>query len=183
MQGSRSKFCTTVRVIGGLTTLVLSLVAPQDAHASLMSPEVEDKLATFLAIFILFFVPIVLIVLFWLVHILPEKIAHKRHHPQFEAIRTLCLLSLVFGGLLWPLAWIWAYSKPVLYKMAYGSDVSPDAHKEEYPGLAPEPDVAPASLRARLARLEERGVPASELRALRADLEALEAKFAIDEAR
>jgi hypothetical protein len=67
--------------------------------------------------------------------------------------------------------------------MAYGSDVSPDAHKEEYPGLAPEPDVAPASLRARLARLEERGVPASELRALRADLEALEAKFAIDEAR
>ena len=63
-----------------------------------------------------------LIVLFWLVHILPEKIAHKRHHPQFEAIRTLCLLSLVFGGLLWPIAWIWAYSKPVMHKMAYGTD-------------------------------------------------------------
>ena len=40
--------------------------------------------------------------LFWMVHVLPEKIAHKRHHPQFEAIKTLCLLSLVFGGLLWP---------------------------------------------------------------------------------
>ena len=29
------------------------------------------------------FVPIVVIVVFWLVHVLPEKIAHKRHHPQF----------------------------------------------------------------------------------------------------
>ena len=80
---------------------------------------------TFIALFVIFVVPVVLIVLFWMVHILPEKIAHKRHHPQFEAIRTLCLLSLVFGGLLWPLAWIWAYSKPVMYKMAYGTDKHP----------------------------------------------------------
>ena len=76
----------------------------------------------------IFVVPAVLIVLFWLVHILPEQIAHKRNHPQFEAIRTLCLLSLVFGGLLWPIAWLWAYSKPVLHKMAYGTD---KLHPEE----------------------------------------------------
>jgi CBS domain containing-hemolysin-like protein len=96
------------------------LLFPSEARASLLSPELEDKLANFLALFVIFIVPVVLIVLFWLVHIMPEKIAHQRHHPQFEAIRTLCLLSLVFGGLLWPIAWIWAYSKPVLYKMAYG---------------------------------------------------------------
>ena len=66
--------------------------------------------------------PVVAITVFWLVHILPEKIAEKRHHPQAQAIQTLCLLSLFFGGLLWPLAWLWAYSKPVLYKMAYGTD-------------------------------------------------------------
>jgi hypothetical protein len=42
---------------------------------------------------------LVLIVLFWMVH-LPERIAHQRNHPQFEAIRTLCLLSLLFGGML-----------------------------------------------------------------------------------
>lgn len=59
---------------------------------------------------------------FWLLHILPEKIAERKHHPQADAIKTLCLLSLFFGGLLWPLAWLWAYSKPVLYKMAYGTD-------------------------------------------------------------
>ena len=45
-------------------------------------------------------------------------------------------------------------------------------------------DVADgASLVDRLARLEKRGIPASELTALRADLEALEAKFVDDEAR
>ena len=159
------------------------LLVPRDAHASFLSPELEDKLANFLAIFILFFVPIVLIVLFWMVHVLPEKIAHKRHHPQFEAIRTLCLLSLVFGGLLWPFAWLWAYSKPVFYKMAYGSDLHPDAANHD--------DHAPATIVAangtplgdRLARLEGRGIPAAELKALQADLDAIEAKLAAQEAR
>ena len=81
-----------------------------------------DTIADYLAIFVLFFVPALLIYLFWMVHILPEKIAEQRGHPQADAIKTLCLLSLVFGGLLWPIAWLWAYSKPVLYKMAYGVD-------------------------------------------------------------
>ena len=73
-----------------LFALALILLAPAEAHASLLSEEAEDKLATFIAIAVLLVVPVVLIVLFWMVHILPEKIAHKRHHPQFEAIRTLC---------------------------------------------------------------------------------------------
>ena len=51
-----------------------------------------------------------------------DQIAERRGHPQADAIKTLCLLSLVFGGLFWPLAWLWAYSKPVLHKMAYGTD-------------------------------------------------------------
>jgi CBS domain containing-hemolysin-like protein len=156
------------RVSAGLLTAGVLLSLPSEAHASLFSPETEDKLATFIAIFVIFVVPIVLIVLFWMVHILPEKIAHKRHHPQFEAIRTLCLLSLVFGGLLWPLAWLWAYSKPVMYKMAYGTDRHPDSIKEEGHALEVEEGPEP-SLHERLARLEER-VPASELKVLRADL-------------
>jgi hypothetical protein len=153
----------------------LLFLLPREAHASLLSPELEDKLATFLALFVIFIVPVVLIALFWMVHILPEKIAHKRHHPQLDAIRTLCLLSLVFGGLLWPIAWIWAYTKPVLHKLAYGTDVHPEAaeHKTEAPEAAP----AAAPLRDRLARLEEQGIPAAELALLRADIEALETKF------
>ena len=158
-----------------------ALAIPHEAHASFLSEEAEDKLATILAIFVLFIVPVVLIVLFWMVHVLPEKIAHKRHHPQFEAIRTLCLLSLAFGGLLWPLAWLWAYSKPVMYKMAYGTDKHPDAFTDG--DHAGEEDSGTADLRERLARLDRLGVPASELTTLRTDLEAVEARFADNEAR
>jgi hypothetical protein len=147
--------------------------------ASLLSPEAEDTLATGIALFVIFVVPVVLIALFWMVHILPEKIAHKRHHPQFEAIRTLCLLSLVFGGLLWPIAWLWAYSKPVLHKMAYGTDTA--SHDVDEQGSAwDEAGTAapPAGLHDRLARLEAAGLPLDELHAVRADIEALEAKVA-----
>jgi CBS domain containing-hemolysin-like protein len=166
------------RALGGAAALLI--LFPGEAHASLLSPEMEDKVATFLALFVLFVVPVVLIVLFWMVHVLPEKIAHKRHHPQLDAIRTLCLLSLVFGGLLWPIAWIWAYTKPVMHKLAYGTDkhdhdAEAEAAHEE--GLATGP-----GLHDRLARLEQRGVPASEMKVLRADLEALEKKYTVDEA-
>ena len=95
---------------------------PMFVLAMLISDAMVDTLAGYIAIFVLFFVPALLIYLFWMVHILPEKIAERRHHPQADAIKTLCLLSLVFGGLLWPLAWLWATSKPVFYKMAYGAD-------------------------------------------------------------
>jgi CBS domain containing-hemolysin-like protein len=162
-----------VRRAAALFALAMVLLSPGEARASFMPPEVEDKLATFL-------VPVVLIVLFWMVHVLPEKIAHKRHHPQFEAIRTLCLLSLVFGGLLWPIAWIWAYTKPVMHKLAYGTDRA--SHEEEAEGDAWDEKKAlhegTPGLHDRLARLEQRGIPASEMKALRADLEALEAKYA-----
>jgi Protein of unknown function (DUF3302) len=161
-------------IVVGLLAALWSVVLPSAAHASLLSHEAEDALAKWIAIFVLFFVPVLLIVLFWLVHILPEQIAHKRHHPQFEAIRTLCLLSLVFGGLLWPLAWIWAYTKPVGYKLAYGTDKHPDYFKEH--GI-PEPDDPTADIRRRMAGLEERGVPASELDAIRADLELIESRL------
>jgi CBS domain containing-hemolysin-like protein len=158
---------------------VLLIVAPREVHASLLSPEAEDKLATFLAIFILFVVPVVLIVLFWMVHILPEQIAHKRNHPQFEAIRTLCLLSLVFGGLLWPIAWIWAYSKPVLHKMAYGTDQLHEHEDEAEGAVEGGLNLRPKTpgLQERLARLEAQNIPDADLAKLRADVEAIESKF------
>ena len=92
------------------------------AYASFLPPEMMDTAAMGLAWFVICVVPIGAIVLFWMVHVLPEKIAHMRHHPQREAIQVLCLLSLVFGGLLWPIAWLWAYTKPVSYRLAYGTD-------------------------------------------------------------
>jgi len=72
--------------------------------------------------------PIIGLTVFWLVHILPERIALQNQHPQAKAIQVLCLLSLFFGGLLWPLAWLWAYSKPALHKLAYGTDKEPSGY-------------------------------------------------------
>jgi hypothetical protein len=167
-------------IVVGLLAAVCSLAFPSTASASLLSPELEDKMAGFLAIFVICVVPIVLIVLFWMVHVLPEKIAHKRHHPQLDAIRMLCLLSLVFGGLLWPIAWLWAYTKPVGYKLAYGTDKHPDYFKEH--GL-PEPASPTADIRQRVADLEARGVPASELDAIRTDLAAIESRLAASDDR
>src|SRR5512140_705750 len=103
------------------------LALPSRAHASFLHGETLDTVAGVIAWFAFIIVPPVLIGVFLLVHILPEKVAEKRHHPQLGAIKCLCLLSLCFGGLLWPIAWLWAYSKPVLYKMAYGTDVD-DSH-------------------------------------------------------
>jgi hypothetical protein len=95
----------------------------------------------------------VLIVAFLAVHIIPEKIAEKRHHPQLGAIKCLCFLSLVFGGLLWPIAWLWAYSKPVLHKMAYGTDVD---HSHDQVAGEKSATSELEQLRARVAELESR---------------------------
>jgi len=110
-----------------LFVALMFLALPSRAHASFLHGETLDTVANVIAWFAFIIVPPVLIVVFLLVHILPEKVAEKRRHPQLGAIKCLCLLSLCFGGLLWPIAWLWAYSKPVLHKMAYGTDVD-DSH-------------------------------------------------------
>jgi hypothetical protein len=107
---------------------------PTAAHASIFQGETLDSVANVLAWVVLIVAPAVAIAVFWLVHILPEKIAEKKQHPQAKAIQCLCLLSLAFGGLLWPLAWLWAYTKPVLHKMAYGTDKVPHEHEEKHAG-------------------------------------------------
>jgi CBS domain containing-hemolysin-like protein len=127
---------------------------PTLARASLLSPEFEDAVAEFLSWVVLVIVPIVGIVAFWLVHILPEKIAEKKKHPQAKAIQTLCLLSLVFGGMLWPLAWLWAYSKPVMYKMAYGTDVAEPEH--ESPPVPPKADAPKSAVATEMRLLEQK---------------------------
>jgi len=127
MKTPPSSILTTRRGSRCRAILLLALIAgallPQSAHASMFHGETLDSIANAISWVVIIIAPIIGIVAFWLVHILPEKIAHKRKHPQTGAIQCLCLLSLAFGGLLWPIAWLWAYSKPVLYKMAYGTDV------------------------------------------------------------
>jgi CBS domain containing-hemolysin-like protein len=105
-----------------LLLAVAAACIPLGAHASSASGDTLDTIATVLAWVVLIVAPILCIGLFLAVHVIPEKIAEKTHHPQQNAIKTLCFLSLVFGGLLWPLAWLWAFTRPVAYRMAYGTE-------------------------------------------------------------
>src|SRR5215470_14837150 len=135
------------------TLSALAFVAmPTRAHASLFHGETLDAVANGISWVVLIIAPIIGVVAFWLVHILPEKIAEKKKHPQTRAIQCLCLLSLCFGGLLWPIAWLWAYTKPVLHKMAYGTDVD-ESHGHGHKELTEEQKEI-EKLRARLAELE-----------------------------
>ena len=128
------------------------LALPTRAHASLFQGETLDAVANGISWVVLVIGPIIGIAVFWMVHILPEKIAEKKRHPQAKAIQCVCLLSLCFGGILWPLAWLWAYTKPVLHKMAYGTDV--DESHGHGGGEVIEEKNEIEKLRARVAELE-----------------------------
>ncbi|MGH8680902.1 MAG: DUF3302 domain-containing protein [Burkholderiales bacterium] len=159
---------------GALRSLAWTIAAlgASPARASFLSGDLLDTVADWLALFVIFVVPCVVIVLFWIVHVLPEKIAHKRHHPQRAAIQTLCLLSLVFGGLLWPFAWLWAFTKPVAYRVAYGTDKHEDYFDEmtekQRAGTLLREEIV--HLREDLEAMEARGALPPKLRALKDEL-------------
>jgi CBS domain containing-hemolysin-like protein len=145
-----------MRFRSGLLLALMATVAlvPGAAQASFLSGDALDTAATVLAWVVIFVAPVIAIGLFLVVHVLPEKIAEHNHHPQQGAIKTLCFLSLVFGGMLWPFAWLWAYSKPVMYKLAYGTDVDEHAHGE---GASPASVAgAPEAAHEEMTRLRER---------------------------
>jgi CBS domain containing-hemolysin-like protein len=153
------------RVAGLASSLIALAVAPA-ANASFLSGEALDSAANVLSWIILIIIPPIVIGLFWLVHILPEKIAEKRHHPQKDSIHVLCLLSLVFGGMLWPFAWLWAYTKPVVHRMAYGTEKHEDYYVEQAE-LAETGKLAEEhlqELRSELEQLRQRGQLTPELK-------------------
>ena len=90
-----------------LSSLLFLCTSPV-CFASGATRHFEQILADYLVWVVILAVPVVVIYLFWKIHILPELYAEKIYHPQTKLIKVLCLLSIVFGGLLWPLAWILA---------------------------------------------------------------------------
>jgi len=114
-----------------LTALLLAFVStPNLAFASFLPPDLLDDFANIVSWVVLIAMPVGLIAAFWYVHIMPEVIAKRREHPQSDAIHALCILSLFFGGLLWPFAYLWAYTRPTMYKLAYGTDKYESLKKE-----------------------------------------------------
>ena len=161
------------RLRGALAALALLAALP--AHASLFSGDALDAVANGIAWVVILVVPAIGIAVFWIVHVMPEKIAHKRHHPQVDAIHTLCLLSLVFGGLLWPIAWLWAYTKPTAYRLAYGTDKH-EAYHLEMADKARAGTLSAAELahlRDELDAMQRRGALPAALSGLRDQLDAM----------
>jgi hypothetical protein len=60
------------------------LALPSSAHASLFHGETLDTIANGISWVAIVIAPIIGIAVFWLVHILPEKIAEKKKHPQIN---------------------------------------------------------------------------------------------------
>ena len=104
------------------------MLLPSPASASFLSPEMEDVVADWLTVFVLILVPVVGISLFWMVHILPEQIAPQAAPsatPRPSARCACCRSSSADCS--WPIAWIWAYTKPVMHQMAQcGTDKHDD---------------------------------------------------------
>ena len=68
-----------------------------------------------LDIFALFVIGVIIaLVVFLVVKIapIPGNIARKRGHPQADAIMVLGWLGIVTLGLAWPIALVWAYTRP-----------------------------------------------------------------------
>ena len=71
--------------------------------------------------------------LFWEIGGFPGKKAKERNHPQAEAITVLGWLGLLFGGVGWVVAVVWAYMKPVF---------APSAPSAAAPVAAGDPQVS-----------------------------------------
>ena len=164
-----------MRVLLRRMALAATLAAPAAAHASFLSGDALDAAANVLAWIVLVLVPVAGIALFWYVHILPEKIAEQRHHPQKDSIKVLCILSLFFGGLLWPFAWLWAYTRPVGFRAAYGVE----KHEDYYAEMGEKARGGElgmeemAHLRTEIEAMARKGPLAPNLRKLLEDLDAI----------
>jgi CBS domain containing-hemolysin-like protein len=162
----------TRRRVPVLLAGALALASPA-ASASFLSGEALDTAANVLSWVVILFVPLAVIALFLYVHVLPELIAERRQHPHKDSIKVLCMLSLFFGGLLWPFAWLWAYTKPIGYRAIYGTEKHDDhylamAEKARLGTAAPE-ELAQA--RAELAEMGRKGTLSPQLQAAAADME------------
>ena len=91
-----------VRASGALVAMlaVAGLGLSSNAHASFLTPEKLDVAAFYLAWFIVIVFPIAGIVVFLMVHMLPEKIAERRQHPPRYGARWAGDPAPPWGGAL-----------------------------------------------------------------------------------
>ena len=64
------------------------------------------------ALFVLIVLGLTAVAAWVLLGIMPGRIARERNHPQADAIAACGWWGVITLGLLCPVAYIWAYSKP-----------------------------------------------------------------------
>jgi hypothetical protein len=109
-----------------------------------------DPFLNYFALFLLFFVVVVIFYGIIAIHDIPHNIAESRHHPHQDAIYAAGWVSLFTLHALWPFLWIWAMA----YRPERGWGFSSHAAT---PGG--EPAAGPAELddlRRRVAELESK---------------------------
>jgi hypothetical protein len=80
---------------------------------------------SFLDVFALIVLSVTLITVIVIIGVLgalPGRIARNRRHPQADAIAVGGWLGLLFGGVLWPLVMIWAYTHSPVSKANNGAE-------------------------------------------------------------
>jgi len=137
----REEIREEARLLRVVLGAALAALAAPAAHASFLAGDTLDSAANVLSWVILFLVPLVAIGAFLYVHVLPEVIAERNQHPHKQSIKVLCILSLFFGGLLWPFAWLWAFTKPIGYRAIYGTE----KHDDHYLAMAEKARIGTAS--------------------------------------
>ena len=78
---------------------------------------------------------------------LPGKIAADRGHPQADAIRVAGWLGLLTMGLFFPIALIWAYTKPSESKEVAALRSEVDRLRDRVDAVDPEPPGARQSIK------------------------------------
>ena len=104
----------------------------------------------YFALFILFFVVVVLFYGIIAIHDIPYEIAKARNHPHQDAIHVTGWISLLTLHVLWPFLWIWA----TLYRpdRGWGMNTSTMQQDEVTKSLAQELEA----MRMRIEKLEQR---------------------------
>lgn len=68
----------------------------------------------FVALLVLLVLLVTVLAVIGLLGAIPGYIARSRNHPQADAINVGGWVGLFFGGVLWPLVFIWAYTRPTV---------------------------------------------------------------------
>jgi uncharacterized iron-regulated membrane protein len=105
---------------------------------------------TYFAWFVLVLLAFVVVGLVVWIGSLPAKIASRRNHPQADAINALSWLGLLFGGVGWAIALVWALYRPSRDNTSTTNDDRHVAGSDKLAQLQAEID----SLKEKIARLE-----------------------------